>query len=261
MELLGCDRLKGRVAIITGGGAGIGEACCTLFAAEGAHVVVAEVNDESGQAVAAAIKKDGGSAHFVHCDVAVEEDVVALVQETLRVFQTIDILVNNAGIVMLKNALDTSLDEWSHIININMRGVWLCSRYALPTMLAKGKGSIVNIASVHGIQTLKDMTAYASSKGGVLAMTRAMALDHAPKVRVNSILPGFIATNMWEKVLETTDDPEQLTRETIALQPMGRLGTPLDVAQGALFFASDESQWITGTSLTIDGGITARFHN
>ncbi len=128
-------------------------------------------------------------------------------------------------------------------------------------MLAASKGSIVNIASIHGVQTLKDMTAYASSKGGVLAMTRAMALDHAPKVRVNSILPGYIATNMWDKLLATTEDPEQLTQETIALQPMGRLGTPLDVAYGALFFASDESAWITWASLTIDGGISARFHN
>ena len=257
----GCDRLKGKVAIVTGGGAGIGEACCTLFADEGAHVVVAEVNDQDGRAVAETISKGGGSAHHVHCNVAIEEDVVALVEETLRVYGTIDVLVNNAGIVLLKNALDTSLDEWSNIVNINLRGVWLCSRYALPTMLAKGKGSIVNIASVHGLQTLKDMTAYASTKGGVLAMTRAMALDHAPKVRVNSILPGYIATNMWQKVLDTSDDPEQLTRDSIAVQPMGRLGTPMDVARGALFLASDESEWITGTSLTIDGGITARFHN
>ena len=136
----GCDRLQGKVAIITGGGAGIGEACCTLFAAEGAHVVVAEVNDRDGQAVAEAINKGGGSAHFVHCNVAVEADVVALVEETLRVYGTIDVLVNNAGIVLLKNALDTSLEEWSNIVNINLRGVWLCSRYALPTMLANGKG-------------------------------------------------------------------------------------------------------------------------
>ena len=177
--------------------------------------------------------------------------MVALVEETLKVYGTIDMLVNNAGIVLLKNSLDTSLDEWSNIVNINLRGVWLCSRYVLPTVLAKGTGSIVNIASVHGLQTLKDMTAYASTKGGVLAMTRAMALDHAPKVRVNSILPGYIATNMWQKVLDTTDDPEKLTRDSIAVQPMGRLGTPMDVARGALFFASDESEWITGTSLTI----------
>ncbi|MEP6776064.1 MAG: SDR family NAD(P)-dependent oxidoreductase, partial [Chloroflexota bacterium] len=139
----GCNRLKERVAIITGGGAGIGEACCTLFAGEGAQVVVAEVNDRDGRAVADAINKSGGSAHFVHCNVAIEEDVVALVEETLRVYGTLDVLVNNAGIVLLKNALDTSLDEWSNIVNINLRGVWLCSRYALPTMLAKGKGSIV----------------------------------------------------------------------------------------------------------------------
>lgn len=254
-------RLRGRVAIVTGGGAGIGEACCRLFAAEDASVVVAEVNDETGSAVEAAIQKDGGQAHFIHCDVAIEGDVTRLVEETLRIFGTIDILVNNAGIVLVKNALETSLDEWGNIINVNLRGAWLCSKRVLPHMLSAGKGSIVNIASIHGLQTLKDMTAYASSKGGVLAMTRAMALDHAPQVRVNSILPGYIATNMWDKVLATSNNPEQLSKETIEIQPMGRLGTPLDVAYAALFFASDESSWITGASLIVDGGISTRFHN
>jgi NAD(P)-dependent dehydrogenase (short-subunit alcohol dehydrogenase family) len=254
-------RLQGRVAIITGGGAGIGEACCRLFAASGAKVVIADVNDETGKTTEDFIREAGGEGHFVHCNVSVREDVEGLVEETLRVYEAIDILVNNAGIVLVKNALDTGLDEWDNLININLRGVWLCSKQVLPVMLAAGKGSIVNIASIHGVQTLKDMTAYASSKGGVLAMTRAMALDHAPQVRVNSILPGYIATNMWDKVLATVEDPEQLTKKTIAIQPMGRLGTPLDVAYGALFFASDESAWITGASLTIDGGISARFHN
>jgi len=254
-------RLHGRVAIITGGGAGIGEACCRLFAAAGAKVVIADVNDETGKTTEATIQREGGESHFVHCNVSVREDVEGLVEETLRIYGAIDILVNNAGIVLVKNALDTGLDEWDNVINVNLRGVWLCSKEVLPVMLAAGKGSIVNIASIHGVQTLKDMTAYASSKGGVLAMTRAIALDHAPQVRVNSILPGYIATNMWDKVLATVEDPEQLTKETIAIQPMGRLGTPLDVAYGALFFASDESAWITGASLTIDGGISARFHN
>jgi NAD(P)-dependent dehydrogenase (short-subunit alcohol dehydrogenase family) len=254
-------RLKDKVALITGGGVGIGQGCCDLFSAEGARVVVAEINDQTGRATAEAIKARGGQALFVHCDVASESDVAAATNAAIETFGTLDILVNNAGIEMFKSALETSMADWDRCIAVDLRGVWLCSKYALPTMLSKGRGSIVNISSVHAVQTLNNIAAYAASKGGVLAMTRNMALDYAPAVRINTILPGYIATTLWDRYVAASPEPEKLVADTVALQPMKRLGTSLDIAQAALFLASDEASWITGTSLIVDGGLTARLHN
>jgi NAD(P)-dependent dehydrogenase (short-subunit alcohol dehydrogenase family) len=255
------NRLQDRVAIITGGGAGIGQACCEVFAEEGAKIVVAEVNDQTGQATADAIKSRGGQAIFVHCNVAVEADIAAMTKAALDAFGTIDILVNNAGVELFKSTLDTTTDEWDYCVDVDLRGVWMCSKYALPTMLAKGKGSIVNIASVHAVQTIQSIAAYAAAKGGVVSMTRNMALDYAPAVRFNAIMPGFILTSMLERFFAQTENPEQERAATDALQPMKRMGTARDVALGALFFASDESAWITGTTLAVDGGLTARLYN
>lgn len=254
-------RLQGKVAIITGGGAGIGRACCELFAEEGARIVVAEINAETGGAVVHHITQAGGQAIFTHCDVASEADVAAATDMALKTYGTVDILVNNAGIEMFKSALETSLADWDRCVNVDLRGVWLCSKYVLPTMLAQGKGAIVNISSVHAIQTMNNIAAYAASKGGVLAMTRNMALDYAPAVRINTILPGYIATTLWDRYVAAAADPNKLIEETTSLQPMKRLGQSRDVAQSALFLASDEASWITGTSLVVDGGITARLHN
>ncbi len=254
-------RLQGRVALITGGGAGIGRACCELFADEGAQVVVAEINPETGHSVVESIEQAGGQASFIRCDVASEAEVAAATRHTLETYGTIDVLVNNAGIEMFKSALETSLEDWDRCVNVDLRGVWLCSKSVLPTMLAKGKGAIVNISSVHAIQTMNNIAAYAASKGGVLAMTRNMALDYAPSVRINTILPGYIATSLWDRFVAAAADPQKLIEETTALQPMARLGAARDVAQSALFLASDEASWITGASLVVDGGLTARLHN
>ncbi|MEP7289415.1 MAG: glucose 1-dehydrogenase [Chloroflexota bacterium] len=255
------QRIQDRVAIVTGGAAGIGQGCSDLFGDEGAKVVVADVNATNGNAVVEGIKARGGQAIFVQCDVGMEDGIAALTKATLDTFGTIDILVNNAGVELFKNALETSTDDWTRCINVDLRGVWLCSKYVLPTMLAKGKGAIVNISSVHAIQTIQNITAYAAAKGGVLAMTRNMALDFAPAVRINTILPGYIHTTIWDRWLTLDPNPEKLAADTLNLQPMKRIGTPLDIAQSVLFLASDESSWITGTSLVVDGGLTARLHN
>lgn len=254
-------RLQDRVAIVTGGGAGIGQGCCEVLAEEGAKIVVSDINDQTGQAVANTIRSNGGEAVYVHCDVGVEEDIAKLTQAALDEFGTIDILVNNAGVELFKNALDTSIQEWERCLNVDLRGVWLCSKYALPSMLAKGKGAIVNIASVHAVQTIQSIAAYAAAKGGVVSMTRNMALDYAPAVRINAIMPGFIATSMWDRFVALADNPQQVIDDTNALQPMKRMGTARDVALGALFLVSDEAAWITGTTLAVDGGLTARLHN
>jgi len=166
--------------------------------------------------------------------------------------------VNTAGIELFKNALETSMAEWDRCIAVDLRGVWLCSQYVRPTMLAKGGGAIVNISSVQTVQTLNSIAAYAAAKGGVLSMTRNMALDYAPAGRINTILPGYIATTLWDRYGAAAPEPETLVADTIALK---RLGTPLDIAQAALVFASDEASWITGISLIVDGGLTARLHN
>jgi len=258
---MGFNRLQGRVAIITGGSRGIGEACCELFAEEGAKVVIADIDDANGNTLLNKIKGTGAEAIFVHTDVGLEADIAAMTRATLDNFGTIDVLVNNAGVELFKNTLETSTEEWERCINVDLRGVFLCTKYALPTMLAKGKGAVVNISSVHAVQTIQRITAYAAAKGGVAAMTRNMALDHAPAVRVNSIFPGFIATTIWDRFLAAAPDPAKLEADIMALQPMQRLGTSRDIAQSALFFASDEASWITGATLTVDGGITARLYN
>lgn len=258
---MGFERLKDRVAIVTGGARGIGEGCCELFAEEGAKIVLADIQDADGKAVAERIKSKGGEALFVHCDIGVESDIANLYKATIETFGTVDILVNNAGVELFKDALNTTTEEWEYVMSVDLRGVFLCSRYCLPTMLDKGKGAIVNISSVHAIQTIKGITAYAAAKGGVAAMTRNMALDYAPKVRINTIFPGFIATTIWDRFVAAAEDPDKLVADVMALQPMGRLGTSRDVAQAALFLASDEASWITGATLIVDGGLTARLYN
>ena len=250
-------RLNGKVAIVTGGGAGIGQAVARRYGREGAKVVVAEISPSTGSAAAETIQGEGGNAIFVLTDVAHEDQVKALVSETLEHFGRIDILFNNAAVLSTLEegrAHELSNEVWDRTLAVNLRGYWLCSKYVIPSMLKQGSGSIIHVASPTGIFGFTRLTAYSTSKGGVLGLMRAMAADYAPDhIRVNAIVPGTMDTPM--NALEF-EDPEA-RRRYAAMAPAGRLGTAEDLCGIAVFLASDESAYCVGGIFTVDGGLTA----
>lgn len=249
-------RLSGKTAIVTGGSMGIGRAIAERFAREGARVVLASRNAEMGEAVAAAIRAVGGEAGFVRTDVSDEEQVRALVEATLARYGGLDILVNNAGIAAPWGSVtDVSYADWRQVLATNLDSIFLCSKHAIPALIARGGGSIVNLSSVLGHGVVRGFPAYCASKGGLELLTRQMALEYARhNVRVNAIAPGFIATPMFE-----TGHPEE-EKVLIARQhPLGRVGRPEEVANAALFLASDEASFITGATLVVDGGLLTQF--
>jgi len=248
-------RLKGKVAIITGGGSGIGRATAELFAREGARVVVADYNAEAGQEAVQAIRAAGGDALFVEVDVSDRAQVQHLVQATRDAYDGIDVLFNNAGVLIFGTILDTDEAAWNRLMSINLTGVFLCSKAVLPHMIARGGGSIINSSSSTGAHDAAgNSAAYVASKGGVALLTKAMAIDHAEdNVRVNAIAPGPTDTPM----LRENFSPEAL-EAFAATFPMMRLGRPQELAQAVLFLASDEASFVTGCILAADGGQTAQ---
>jgi NAD(P)-dependent dehydrogenase (short-subunit alcohol dehydrogenase family) len=251
-------RLAGKVAFITGGGTGIGRACATLFAREGAQLALVGRRREPLEAVASEITSAGGSALPYPADVVQAQEVESAIQATIQRFGGLDVVVNNAGMLLAATAEQTSQEDWNRILAVNLTAVFLVSRTALPAMRKRGGGSIVNIGSVLGLVGMRQRAAYTAAKGGVTMLTKAMALDHAAEgIRVNCICPAIVETELVRQVLEATPDPEATRRSRIAQIPLGRLGQPEDVAQLALFLASDESSWLTGTAIPLDGGLTA----
>ena len=251
------EPLIGKVAIVTGAAQGIGRAIAERFARAGARVMVADINDARGAEVAEVVAAAGGNARFVHCDVALTADVDRLVEQTVGAFGGVDILVNSAAIASYKLLVDTSDDEWDRVIAVNLRGLFLTSRRCIPRMQQRGGGSIINFASVHARTTSTANPAYIASKGAVVALTRTMALECAPaNIRVNCILLGAIATPM---LLENWGDATPEPNPFMALIPMRRIGTTVEIARVAQFLASDDSSYMTGSDVLVDGALSTHF--
>ena len=250
-------RLEGKVAVVTGAGTGIGQAIAAYFAAEGASVTV-NCHERKAQETVDRIKKVGGNFIVVQADVSKADDVDRLISRTFEKFGRLDILVNNAGIFRSHPALETSEEEWDAVIDVNLKGTFLCSKRAILEMLKNEnnviKGRIINIASIAGIVGFAASPAYCASKGGVILLTKEMALDYAPQININAICPGVIETPMTSELLRDQDARKELMSAT----PAGRAGRPEDIAGAAVFLASADADFITGASLVVDGGWTIK---
>jgi NAD(P)-dependent dehydrogenase (short-subunit alcohol dehydrogenase family) len=250
-------RLKDKVTLITGAGSGIGKCTALLFAREGASVIVADVQETSGRETVDEIRAAGGTAEFIQVDVTDPQSVQAMVEEALRLFGRIDVLFNNAGISGVGVLHEVEPEAWDRVIAVNVRGVYLVSKYVIPHMMERKQGNIINMASCIAEIGLARRASYAASKGAVLALTKSMQVDYAPyNIRVNALLPGTILTPFVEDYLRRSyDDPEAGYESLRRRQLTGDLGRPEDVASAALFLASDESKFMMGSPLYIDGGV------
>jgi NAD(P)-dependent dehydrogenase (short-subunit alcohol dehydrogenase family) len=253
-------RVEGRVAIVTGGALGIGLASCKLLAKEGAKVAVTDILDQEGQKVVDEIKGFGGVAKFWHMDVSKEKEVQNVFSDVAKIFGKIDILVNNAGISgVSKPTHEITEEEWDQVMAVNLKGVFFCTKHVIPHMRKAGGGSIINLSSIYGIVSAPDVPPYHASKGGVRIMTKTDAFLYAKdKIRVNSVHPGFIWTPMVENYAKSQGDVNEVRKILDGLHPIGHVGEPDDIAYGILYLASDESKFVTGSELVIDGGYTAR---
>lgn len=253
------DRVKDKVAIVTGGAGGLGRAEASLLAAEGATIVITDLDETAIEEVAEDINRRGGKAIFVRHDVTSEDEWKKVIAKTVDEFGRLDVLVNNAGVIIYKKIEDTSLAEWRRLMSVNLDGVFLGTKHAIAAMKKTGGGSIINIASVAGLIGNPDASAYHASKGGVRAFSKAAAIECSKvgydySIRINSIYPGVIETRMAEDLKLD----ENKYRTALSWHAMGHFGEPVDVAYGVLYLASDESKFLTGSELVIDGGWTAR---
>ncbi|WP_202079472.1 SDR family NAD(P)-dependent oxidoreductase [Caldalkalibacillus salinus] len=246
-----------KVVIVTGGAGGIGLATVKQFAEQGAHVVIADINQTLGTTSKSALAAEGYSVSFQHTDVADEADCEALMSRTIEQFGHLDILVNNVGIEVTTPIHNMSIEEWNRVMNVNLTSVFLCSKHALQHMLRQKSGAIVNVSSVGGLVAWPKIAAYNASKGGVLMLTKAMASDYArDNIRVNCVCPSIIDSPMTDTSIGA-ENRDEIKAQKAKLNPIGRLGQPEDVASAILYLASDQASFVTGTALTVDGGYTA----
>ncbi len=246
-------RLTGKCAVITGGGSGIGAATASLFAAEGARVAILDCDLEHAERIATEICESGGDAAALRCDVRNEPQLRDAIEGIAQRFDAIDVLFNSAGTAIRRTVSEAEVDDWDRVMETNLRGSFLSSKFCLQHFRSEG-GSIIHVSSVTGTTGVRGRAAYSASKGALVALTRNMAIDLAArKIRVNCVCPGFVRTPLVQALL---DDPVRHDR-LVAMHPLGRLGEPGDVAMAVLFLASDESRWITGTNLVVDGGFSA----
>jgi NAD(P)-dependent dehydrogenase (short-subunit alcohol dehydrogenase family) len=251
-------RVAGKVALITGGGSGIGRATAIVFGREGAKVAVADYNRAGGEETVRMIKNAGGEGFFVEANVAIAKQAEAMVAKTVETYGRLDCAFNNAGIEgqMGGNLADCSEENWGRIISINLTGVFLCMKYEIPQMLKSGGGSIVNTASAAGLIGLPGGTAYVASKHGVAGLTKSAALEYAKSgIRINAVCPGFIRTAMVERVIDGGSISEDAM---IAAEPIGRIGKPEEIANVVLFLSSDDASFVTGLPMPVDGGYVAQ---
>lgn len=247
--------LTGKTAVVSGGSSGIGLGTAELLARHGACVAILDIDDEKGEKARGKISADGGTVVFIKCDVTRSDECQAAIERVKGLFKRIDILFNNAGVIRRKTVEQLTETEWDQVIDVTLKGAFLLSKYAVPVMAANGGGSIINTGSGWGLKGGDKAVSYCAAKGGIVNMTRAMAIDHGPQgIRVNSVSPGDIDTPLLR------DEAKQLGRDTDAFmaeaadRPLKRVGSPEDVAMAVLFFASPMSRWVTGANLTVDGG-------
>ena len=253
-------RLEGKVAFVTGGARGIGRAIVEKFAAEGADVTFADVDGDAGRQAVDELSAGGVHTKFVRADVTSEPDVQHAIESVVGRRGTLDILVNNAGINAYFDATQMSEADWDRVFAVDLKGAWLCAKFALPPMTRARRGSIVNIASIHANLTIAGMFPYAAAKSGLVGLTRSLALEYGPAgIRVNAVLPGYTRTRLVEEWLGTQPDPAEMERRVIAIQPLRRMAAPAEIANVVAFVASDEASAITGASLAADGGLSIMY--
>lgn len=252
-------RLKDKVAVITGAGAGIGKSIAEIFAKEGANVVVSTRRASNGQPVADEIVKNGGKSIFVKCDVSIEEEVKTLIEKTIETYGRIDILVNNAGVNFVKPFEELKPEDWDRVMGTDLRGTFLCSWHSIHHMLKQGKGNIINITTVHTLACLPGAAPYDAAKWAVVGLTKSMAVEFASRnIRVNALSPGLIDTQIWDDIKAAAPDLDECLKYWNSNIPAGRVGKPEEIAYTAVFLASDEASYITGANLLADGGMTSQ---
>ncbi|MEX2540532.1 MAG: SDR family NAD(P)-dependent oxidoreductase [Trueperaceae bacterium] len=252
-------RFPDRVAVVTGAADGIGRVTARQLAREQAIVVIADIDEEAGRRAAAELREQGGDAHFVPVNVADSASTQRLFGEVLERWERVDVLVNNAAIAVPGSVLSISEEEWRLVLDTNLTGAWRAMRLALPHMIERGRGAVVNVSSMQGQLGFKGWSAYAAAKGGLEALTRQAAVEYAPHgVRVNAVAPGTIMTPMNERIFRESDDPEELISRWNGLHALGRFGRPEEVAEAILFLACDGASFITGETLRVEGGMAVK---